>query len=184
MSEHRCPVCDNPHLETVEMCPVCGWDLSPVAVGSAEEYETWLEAPRAAWRESVRRERVRREKAGNWVGFQHELTYKVKVQSASSNEEAKLTLHFTTRFAPPLRLPRTVLIGNEGRLPTLLGDGVPLVHWPPVLVGADGGLLTAPLSILGGKTWFVRLFMEETHDAERIRLIHGRTDEMRIAGVD
>jgi formylglycine-generating enzyme required for sulfatase activity len=55
MNDGICPVCGYPCVETAQRCSVCGWDLSPVLVGSPEEYEARLVAPRSAWREKIAR---------------------------------------------------------------------------------------------------------------------------------
>jgi formylglycine-generating enzyme required for sulfatase activity len=55
MKDGFCPVCGYPCVETAQICSVCGWDLLPVLVGSPEEYEARLVAPRSAWREKIAR---------------------------------------------------------------------------------------------------------------------------------
>lgn len=178
MKNLNCPVCDENGLD--ESCSHCGFEIVRHYWGMTDNEAQLVDQKRI---EAAKQEWLSKKApdSGGWNNYSHELKYKVEARhTLFGKHEPELLLHIVTPVSPPLQLPATVLVGREERLPTSPADGVELCRWPVSIVGSAGALYTAPLSLLRGKSWFLRLFMSKETDAKRIRLLHGSASEMRI----
>lgn len=173
----RCSVCGEPC--TGERCTRCGFEIVFHYFGMSEavmceEEKARIEAARTAWA-------AKHPPAEGWACHRHVLKYRMEVKRPFfGHDAAQLLVRITTPVVPPAYLPASVLIGNGERLPTSLQDGRELYRWPQVLLGPKGGLLAAPLNVLLGQRWCLRLFCLSERDAENIRLIHGDAKKMWV----